>query len=292
MQITILSVEDTWRGSHYFDKGFAGGLQCMKHTVSVRTMASYVDERPSLIIARPNGHVPETVQFLRTVKKPGRKIGVWVTGDTTVSEIKALAPVVDFGLTAWRLKAVKPLMKFPILEVPPASDIPRFRMLRKPEQWDVGFIGCRTPDKARLREWVEPVLRGHSHRVVGHGWFEDGFRISEGSALDLALRSRVCLNIHDSVSPGSPPNQRLFQLVAWGRIQVVDEHPRLKEFFSEDEIPAVSTPSEYAQAVKYALSEDGREDLAARAKNARKRAKAEHSFSSRARRFLEWLETL
>ncbi len=290
MQITILTVEESWRGSHYFDRGFGGGLQVMGNSVSLRTAQTYVEERSELVIARPNGPVEELAAFLSTIKRRGRRIGVWVGGSTTVADLKMLSKVADFGLTAWTLKAVKSLIEFPVLEVPPACDLPRFKLGLKREEWDVGFIGARTPDKDRLREWVEPVLRATSHRVMGPGWFLSGMQTFDGQPHDLALRSKVCLNIHDNVGVGSPPNQRLFQFIAWGRVQVVDDHPRLREFFSSDEIPSVESPEEYASEVKYALSAKGKGDLVRRLAKARDRAKKEHSFTVRARMFLEWLK--
>lgn len=117
--------------------------------------------------------------------------------------------------------------------------------------------------------------------------------VTWGPILNLLYNvSRVGVNFHDAGQKSGPDrrldvNNRLFDLAAAGCMQVSDNVAAVREFFSEDEVPAFDDPADWIEAaVHFArLPEEARPFR----ERARQRALREHTWDQRAAVLLSWI---
>ena len=120
------------------------------------------------------------------------------------------------------------------------------------------YCGTISGNKINLvQKWIFPIMdKIKGGCVAGYGW--DNFGIAtKGLGIEEIPKyysnTLVNLNLHQ---PGQIEryfnvNERTVIIPACGGFQILDNPKALPEFFLEDEVVSVSTPSEYCDAVEY-----------------------------------------
>lgn len=146
---------------------------------------------------------------------------------------------------------------------------------REPEH-DVVLVGRAYPRRRALVEALRNA--GLSVAVRGHGWPE-GFAPRE-EMLELYSRAAVVLTTADWEHRAVPMvKHRLLEAAQLGVFQVAQDAPDLRRYFSADEVPSFRDAAELITVVRAALADPaGRR---ARARAARQRALAEHTWTVR-----------
>lgn len=323
MRILVLTVTDPCNGVYYFDVGLANGLARGQNEVTVRSQTSMGDIgwiKPKLILVRNHKTLSEATDWkaLKRAKTNGAIIGAWLSPwlpkklqvtdeqqDLHNEELLSHVDLFDFGLTWWGQEGVDLFFgpwtekyRLPIFRVDPAADTSVYGIapLSGGESWRLGYIGSNVWTKSHVRDWLEPVLRRHSHFVCGKNWRDrhfDAVEIEPKDERKYYSQTAILPNLHLDMCwkiPGMAVDQRLFQIPACGGFQIVDNHPRIHEFFEDDEIMVVSTAEEFSDAVDHWLP---RRKVRARiAEKARKRVLADHTFYARASALMKQVKAL
>lgn len=184
--------------------------------------------------------------------------------------------------------------------LPFASNPAIMKPLNLAKFYDIVFFGNAGSGTGR-HNYVEPLMRAiNKERVllVGPGWERYGFpsqSIAWGPLLNTVYNlAHVCINIsNDEQKIGSDArldaNNRLFDLSMAGCFQVSNAPQVVRRYFSESEVVAVDSPSDWVDAVLYYVNHPDETKPFKLA--ARRRALDEHTWVHRAQKFLKMIET-
>jgi spore maturation protein CgeB len=153
--------------------------------------------------------------------------------------------------------------------------IPRVRFIGK-------YLGLY-----RKKAFMERIERSVPELVAyGAGW-GTGF-INDENVPNLYMRSRIGLNVHNSIGP---VNGRLYDLAAFGVMQLCDNKANLNMVFEEDkEIVGYDTAEECVDLIRYYLAHS--DEASAIAAAGRQRYLRDYTMTAIVTNFFKRLETL
>lgn len=187
-------------------------------------------------------------------------------------------------------------VNIPYYHFPFGSNPQVMRPLSLTKLYDVVFVANADSGFGRKR-FIAPLLTAaKSYKILlfGSGWEEFGYPVQSlawGETLNAIYNmSKICINIandeqNEEGSCRLDANNRLFDLGMAGCFQVSNAKSLVDNYFSEQEVVAVDSPTEWVEAIMYYLEHPDKMDPFCIA--AHKRATLEHSWQKRAEYFLE-----
>lgn len=187
--------------------------------------------------------------------------------------------------------------------------------------FDVVYLGANLPKKRAFFENVlRPLRRKYRVGLFGPGWTaRDGAaRIAQGAfrraglvtAADSVNRRRlsvpperenvlyssaaVALNAHEREPDGSQPhyivNQRAFKIPACGGLEICDDVPALRKYFSRSQVVTATSPGEWLENVDHFLGNVTERERVRRAGT--ERALRDHTYHNRVDEVASVLESM
>lgn len=138
------------------------------------------------------------------------------------------------------------------------SELERTDLSKAVRPVDLVFFGERESlwRKDRL-DYLQKQFPGA--KFYGRGW-PNGF-VGNDEKIEILKNAKIGINVHNSTGP---INRRLFELPAYGVMQVCDNKCRLGQIFNlQDEVIGYDNITEAVDLIKYYLGDDrGREEIA------------------------------
>jgi spore maturation protein CgeB len=262
---------------------------------------------PDLVLAL--AQAPLSRQALKRLRRDGVKTAMWFVEDFRLFTYwEAFAPYYDVFAVIQkepfpeRLAAVG---QPNVLYLPMAADPAVHRPLelspveRRTYGAGVSFMGAGYAN----RRLAFAQLLDFDLGIFGSDWEGDaalagrvrlgGRRITSEETVKIFNAAAVNLNLHSSISAtelvpaGDFVNPRTFELAMCGAFQLVSDRTLLPELFAADELARFASLEELREKLAYFLAHP--EERAAIAARARARALAEHTYSGRMERLLEFV---
>ncbi|MDI6809375.1 MAG: glycosyltransferase [Candidatus Eisenbacteria bacterium] len=326
MRILVLTTPDRHNGVYYFDRGLTNGLSRCNDVTLVKPQMSKLksDElawlHPDLVLLRWHKSLLRSTDLdgLRKLKKAGATIGGWVSpffprALQVTSEQRELhsdetlrqaAELLHFGLTWYGEEGVEAFFspwrtKFnlPIFRMDPAADTNFYVQTPATKKiYDLCYIGGNVWNKLHAHHWLEKPLRLHPHVVCGKGWEDKGFNVADiepKNERKIYAQTKVCPNLHIDACwkiRGMAVNQRLFQIPACGAFQIVDNHPRIGEFFDPGDVVVAQSAEDFAEKIEYYLSHP--RSRLRMVERAYRRVMSSHTFTQRAQTLRAFVKDL
>ncbi len=188
------------------------------------------------------------------------------------------------------------LVGVPYYHFPFGSNPRVMRPLAIDKLYDVTFVANADSGLGR-KKFIEPLIRvAKSYKILllGSGWEEFGYPVQSiawGETLNAIYNmSEICINIANEEqnlgrNSRQDANNRLFDLAMAGCFQVSNAKNLVRNYFTEQEVVAVDSPTEWVDIIMYYLKHPN--EMASYRKAAHKRAVQEHTWRKRAEFFLE-----
>lgn len=147
--------------------------------------------------------------------------------------------------------------------------------------YDVSFIGMAHGSRPQVIEQMQSA--GLTMTVRGSGW--PGGRLTQGMAIEVMARSRVCLNLSNASTPDQQGlaqqiKGRHFEIPGCGSLQLTDAVAGIEEYFVPgEEIVVASSVDDLVAKARYYIANPAERDAIADAGH--QRALAEHTYERR-----------
>ncbi len=276
--------------------------------VSQAVLAKAEHFEPDLVLAP--AQAPLSRQALARLRKDGVLTAMWFVEDYQLFTYwRAFAPYYDVFAVIQQepfLTMLAEVGQANALYLPLAAS-PEFHkpldltpVERRKYGADVAFLGAGYPN----RRVAFRALMRYDFKIWGSDWEgetvlaphlqRNGARIAPEEAVRIFNATAVNLNLHSSVRADTPVskgdfvNPRTFELASCSAFQLVDERELLPPLFGPEEVVSFTTMAECVELLDHYLAHP--EARAEKARAARRRVLAEHTYAKRMETLLAFVE--
>lgn len=267
---------------------------------------------PDLVLAL--AQAPLSLRALRRLRDTGVPTAMWFVEDFRLFTYwRAFAPHYDIFAVIQKEPFTEELERAGVSNVLylPLAAAPSFHRpleLTEAEKREFGsgvsFMGAGYPNRRKAFAWLAGQDKGIASRfkIWGSEWDDEpalapyvqrqGARVSPEDCVRIFNASDININLHSSVkaneavSRGDFVNPRTFETAACGAFQLADERGLMADLFNDDEMALFDSMPDLLEKIRY--FSDRPEERCNYAEKARQRVLAEHTYSKRMQRLLDF----